>query len=95
MMGEWKDAAIQIAREQADARKVEEVKIAQKVGAAHRAAFHEKFPGQVEHCMRLIAERLQKGLAKDAEISISDCSAKDLSWALVNLYEIHCDLDRD
>jgi hypothetical protein len=39
--------------------------------------------------MRLIAERLQKGLAKDAEVGLSDCSAKDLSWALVNLYKIH------
>ena len=95
MMGEWKDAAIQIAREQADARKVEEVKIAQKVGAAHRAAFHEKFPGQVEHCMRLIAERLQKGLSKDAEVGLSDCSAKDLSWALRNLYLIHQELVKE
>ena len=95
MMGEWKDAAIQIAREQADARKVEEVKIAQKLGAAHRAAFHEKFPGQVEHCMRLIAERLQKGLAKDAEVGLSDCSAKDLSWALRNLYLIHQELVKE
>ena len=95
MMGEWKDAAIQIAREQSDAKRVEEVKIQQKLGAAHRAAFHEKFPGQVEHCMRLIAERLQKGLAKDAEVGLSDCSAKDLSWALLNLYEIHCDLIKE
>jgi hypothetical protein len=91
-MGEWKDDAIRIAREQADAHRVEEVRIAQKVGAAHREAFREKFPGQIEHCMRLIAERLQKGLAKDAEVGLSDCSAKDLSWALLNLYEIHCDL---
>jgi hypothetical protein len=94
-MGEWKDAAIKIATEQADAKRVEEVKIQQKLGAAHRAAFHEKFPGQVEHCMRLIAERLQKGLAKDAEVGLSDCSAKDLSWALLNLYEIHCDLIKE
>jgi hypothetical protein len=89
MTGEWKDLAIRIAQEQADAQRVEEVKIQQKLGAAHRAAFREKFPGQIEHCMRLVAERLQRGLAKDAEMSISDCSAKDLSWALVNLYKIH------
>ena len=95
MMGEWKDEAIRAAREQADAQRVEEVKIQQKLGAAHRAAFREKFPGQVEHCMRLIAERLQRGLAKDAEVGLSDCSAKDLSWALLNLYEIHTDLTKD
>ena len=94
-MGEWKDEAIKIAREQADARRVEEVKIAQKVNAAHRAAFREKFPGQIEHCMRLIAERLQKGLAKDAEVGLSDCSAKDLSWALLNLYKIHQELTQE
>jgi len=86
---DWRDQVIATAREQADARRVQDTMIAQKVGAVHRAAFHEKFPGQVEHCMRLIAERLQKGLAKDAEVGLSDCSAKDLSWALVNLYKIH------
>ena len=89
MMGAWRDEAIKQATEQADALRVEEVKIQQKLGAAHRAAFREKFPGQIEHCMRLIAERLQKGLSKDAEIGLSDCSAKDLSWALLNLYKIH------
>jgi len=94
-MGEWKDEAIRVAREQADAQRVEEVRIQQKLGAAHRAAFREKFPGQIEHCMRLIAERLQKGLAKDAEVGLSDCSAKDLSWALRNLYLIHQDLAQE
>lgn len=95
IMGEWKDEAIKIAREQADARRVEEIKIQQKIGAAHREAFREKFPGQVEHCMRLIAERLQNGLRKDAEVGLSDCSAKDLSWALLNLYKIHQELERE
>lgn len=88
-MGEWKDDAIRIAREQADAARVQDVIIQQKLGATHRAAFREKFPGQIEHCMRLIAERLQKGLSKDAEVGLSDCSAKDLSWALLNLWTIH------
>jgi hypothetical protein len=95
VMGPWKDEAIRVAREQADAVRVQDVIIQQKLGATHRAAFREKFPGQIEHCMRLIAERLQKGLAKDADIQISDSDAKDLSWALVNLYEIHQDLGRE
>jgi hypothetical protein len=95
MMGEWKDEAIKQAREQADAIRVQETLIQQKVGEAHRHAFREKFPGQIEHCMRLITERLQQGLRKDAEISLSDCSAKDLSWALWNLYQIQCDLNHD
>jgi hypothetical protein len=88
-MGEWKDEAIRTAREQADAARVQDTIIQQKVGAAHRAAFAEKFPGQIEHCMRLIAERLQAGLRKDADIQISDSDAKDLAWALFNLYTIH------
>ena len=95
MMDSWKSDAIRAAQEQLDARRVEEVKIAQKVGAAHRAAFAEKFPGQVEHCMRLIAERLQRGLLKDAEISISDKDAHDLSQALCSLYYLHQDLTQD
>lgn len=94
-MGEWKDQAIRTAREQADLVRVQETVIQQKLGATHRAAFREKFPGQIEHCMRLIAERLQKGLAKDSDMQISDSSAKDLSWALLNLYQIHQELAKE
>lgn len=38
--------------------------IMQKVNAAHREAFKTRFPGQIEHCMRLTAERLQAILTK-------------------------------
>lgn len=38
---------------------VQDTIILQKVNKAHREAFKEKFPGQLEHCMRLTAERLQ------------------------------------
>ena len=72
--------------------RVQETRIAQKVNQAHREAFHAKFPGQIEHCMRLVGERLQNGLRKDSDLQISDCSAKDLSWALLNLWTIHQDL---
>ena len=48
----------------ADLQAVQEVKIMQKVNAIHREAFSEKFPGQVEHCLRLTMERLQLGLDK-------------------------------
>jgi hypothetical protein len=74
------------------AQQVADVKIEQKINAAHRAAFQQKFPGQVEHCMRLVAERLQTGLRKDSDLQLSDCSAKDLTWALLNLWTIHQDL---
>lgn len=41
-----------------------DVKIMQKVGAANREAFVQRFPGQLEHSMRLVSERLQACLTK-------------------------------
>jgi hypothetical protein len=92
MMGEWKDEAIRIAREQSDAHRLEETRIAQKVGAAHREAFREKFPGQCEHIMRLIAERLQLGLRKDNPIELTAAEIQGLASALNAIYLIHVDL---
>ena len=69
-----------------------DTRIQQKVMAAHREAFAQKFPGQIEHCMRLIAERLQLGLRKDSDLQINDCSAEALSAALLNLWTIHNEL---
>ena len=95
IMGEWKDEAIRIAREQNDAHRLEETRIAQKVNAAHREAFREKFPGQIEHIMRLIAERLQLGLRKDNAVEIMPSEIADLSRALHQIYDIHTDLNPD
>ena len=50
-------------RQQAAEQQVQEVKILQKVNKAHRDAFPVKFPGQVDHCLRLTMERLQIGRA--------------------------------
>ena len=52
-------------------RQVQDVKIQQKINAAHREAFVEKFPGQTEHCLRLIMERLQVGLDKRDGVDVS------------------------
>lgn len=87
-----RDDEIKRAQEQADLRRLQDTRIEQKVQQAHREAFIQKFPHQIEHCMRLVAERLQTGLRKDSDVQLSDCSAKDLSWALYNLYKIHQDL---
>lgn len=54
------------------AKETQDVKIAQKVMAAHREAFRERFPGQLEHIMRLLAERLQASLAKPDGIDLAD-----------------------
>jgi hypothetical protein len=48
-------------------RMVRDTVIMQKVNYAHREAFKTRFPGQVEHCMRLVAERLHKMLLKTPE----------------------------
>ena len=45
-------------------KQVTETIILQKVNRAHREAFGVKYPGQVEHCLRLTMERLQLGLDK-------------------------------
>ena len=45
-------------------RLVADTKILQKVNAAHREGFALRYPGQVEHCLRLTMERLQLGLDK-------------------------------
>lgn len=75
-------------RAAAEGRAVEDTRIMQKVNAAHRMAFREKFPGQIEHCLRLITERLQQGLHKEAPVPISDREAADLSTAIWHLTQV-------
>ena len=74
--------------------------IMQKVNAAHREAFVEKFPGQCEHIMRLIAERLQSILTNKPPVlndpatwaaTAEEISA--LSQALHKVYQIHKDIN--
>jgi hypothetical protein len=45
-------------------RMARDTMIMQKVNKTHREAFKTRFPGQVEHCMRLTAERLQAILTR-------------------------------
>jgi len=54
-----REAIIDQAQQQRIAR---DTVIMQKVNHAHREAFKTRFPGQIEHCMRLTAERLHKML---------------------------------
>ena len=66
--------------------------ILQKVNAAHREAFKTKYPGQLEHILRLTAERLHQLLLKKPE-DLGDpatwfCTAteiRELSEALTNI----------
>lgn len=90
-------------RRAVEARAVQDVKILQKVNAAHREAFRERFPGQIEHAMRLTAERLQAILAKTESTVLANpetwkCTAqdiRDLSVALDCLHNIHLELAHD
>ncbi len=54
------------------ARQTAEVKIMQKINAAHRESFAIKFPGQIEHILRLTAERLQAGLDKRDGVDVQN-----------------------
>ena len=49
-----------------------DVKILQKVNGSLREAFSAKYPGQVEHCLRLTMERLQAGLDKRTGCDVAD-----------------------
>ena len=48
-------------------RIVRDTLILQKVNAAHREAFKSKYPGQLEHILRLTAERLHQLLLNKPE----------------------------
>lgn len=53
-------------------RQVLDTRILQKVNGAHREAFQEKFPGQLEHILRLITERLHLGLDKRDGVRVTE-----------------------
>jgi len=64
-----RDSEIRRATESA---KVSDTLILQKINASHRLAFAEKFPGQIEHILRLLTERLQAGLDKRDGVDLDD-----------------------
>lgn len=61
MNSDFRDADIRAAVER---RRADDTKIMQKVNAVNREAFYQKFPGQIEHIMRLTSERLMHCLNK-------------------------------
>ena len=81
------------------AKETQDVRIAQKVLAAHREAFRERFPGQIEHSLRLVTERLQACLAKPDSCRLDDpgtwnADSDDLrnlasaAWSLFQIYQV-------
>jgi hypothetical protein len=90
---EVRDGMIHQAQQE---RMVRDTLIMQKVNSAHREGFKVRFPGQVEHCMRLTAERLQAILTRKptdlADPATWNCSAeeiRDLTVALDKLARLH------
>ena len=72
---------IPTARSMLANQQLQDTKILQKVNRAHRDAFSTKFPGQVEHCLRLVLERLQAGLDKRSNVDVSNPETWILSTA--------------
>lgn len=63
---------MELSRQQLADRQTADTRILQKVNAAHRDAFQVKYPGQVEHCLRLVMERLQAGLDKRDGVDVTN-----------------------
>lgn len=84
-MGLYSDGIARQRETQAESRQrlaqeqTADVKILQKVNAVHREAFREKYPAQIEHCLRLVMERLQAGLDKRGAVAIDDPSTWRMS----------------
>lgn len=77
-------------------RMVRDTLIMQKVNKVHREAFKSRFPGQVEHILRLTAERLQailtskpQDLANPETWMSTAAEIRDLSEALYYLAYIN------
>jgi hypothetical protein len=96
-MNDIRDSVIRQAQQQA---KTSDTLIMQKINASHRVAFADKFPGQLEHILRLLTERLQAGLDKRDGVVVEDVSTwklsptelKHLSQSLEAIYFVRKDL---
>ena len=82
-----------ITRQNLAHREEADTKILQKVNAIHRDAFPDKYPRQVEHCLCLIMERLQKSLEKRVGEDPADpatwrITAQELSELVTSAYQL-------
>ena len=86
-----------VTRQTLALKQTEDVRILQKVNAANRDACAVKYPGQVEHCLRLTMERLQAGLDKRTGIDVANpdtwlmtpTELRDLAETAAKLDQIH------
>ena len=83
-----------------ETRRADETKIMQKVQAVNREAFVLKWPGQAEHILRLLCERLQHCLTKPDGTVLDNPDSwlatpeelRALSEALWHVHQINQDL---
>jgi hypothetical protein len=83
-----------------ETRLADDTKIMQKVNAVYREAFVQKWPGQAEHILRLLCERIQYCLGKPDGTDLSNPSTwlatpeelRALSEALWHVHRIDQDL---
>ena len=82
-----------------ESRRADDTKIMQKVNAVNRESFVQRFPGQIEHHIRLTSERLQWCLSKPDGTDLMQPSTwtatpaeiADLARALRDLNELRRD----
>ena len=82
-----------------ETRRADDTKILQKVNAVNREGFIHRFPGQLEHHMRLVSERLQWCLTKNDTCVLHDPTTwpatpgelRDLAEALYQLNQLRRD----
>jgi hypothetical protein len=91
MSQELRDAVIHNAVE---TRRARDVKIMQGVNQAHREAFQSKWPGQSEHILRLVSERLLLCLGKPPGTELTQpgtwlASPEEIAFLSSSLYYIH------
>jgi hypothetical protein len=95
-----RDIEIKQAQEKA---RMQDTLIMQKINASHRVAFAEKFPGQIEHILRLLTERFQNGLDKRDNVDLDKIDTwklmpnelNDLASAVYKIYLVKRGLDAD
>lgn len=90
------DARSTVIKQAQQERMARDTVIMQKVNQANREAFQQRFPGQIQHCMRLVAERLQAVLTNkpsdltDPETWTASASEiRDLTEALDYLAQLN------
>jgi len=66
-----------------------DAQIQAKATQHHAQQFRERFPQQVEICLRLVFERLQNGLHKANQQPLSNQEVNELATAASQLFVIH------